>query len=111
MKDLPKQTAPKVSDMEATIGNILQRLNKLENSNAYTFQKNIQILDGKNIQLGGTVGTQIGVPTSKIGFFGVAPVAVPNVNTVSSGSSASDGVARTGVNAIIAALTSLGLIT
>lgn len=63
-----------ITDLQVTLGNILQRLNKLENSNAYTFQKNIQILDGKNIQLGGTKGTQIGTSTSKIGFYGVTPI-------------------------------------
>jgi len=43
-----------------------------------TFQKNIQIFDGRNIQLGRTSGTKIGTEGGatgqKIGFFGATPV-------------------------------------
>jgi len=41
----------------------------------YTFQKDIQILDMRNIQLGRTTGTKIGtVADQKLGLWGVAPV-------------------------------------
>lgn len=41
----------------------------------FYFQKNLQIFDGKNIQIGRTVGTKIGTEaTQKIGFYGVTPI-------------------------------------
>ena len=43
----------------------------------YVFDKNIQILDGRNIQLGRTTGTKIGTATDqKIGFYGKTPSSV-----------------------------------
>ena len=46
--------------------------------NKYTFQKNIQIFDGRNIQLGRTTGTKIGTAIDqKLGFFGITPVDKP----------------------------------
>jgi hypothetical protein len=52
------------------------RLDRLEKSDRYTFEKTIQILDGRNIQLGIATGTKIGTAaTQRIGFYGVAPVA------------------------------------
>ena len=46
--------------------------------NKYTFQKNIQIFDGRNIQLGRTTGTKIGTAIDqKLGFFGTTPVDKP----------------------------------
>ena len=68
----------------------------------YMFQKNIQIFDARNIQLGKTTGTKIGTEGGasgqKIGFFDADPV-----------------TQRTGVAVsaagIHAALVSLGLIT
>lgn len=54
---------------------IREELKTLLKSDRYTFEKTIQILDGRNIQLGKTTGTIIGTQaTQKIGFFGKAPV-------------------------------------
>ena len=39
------------------------------------FEKNIQIFDGRNIQLGRTIGTKVATATDqKIGFYGVTPI-------------------------------------
>lgn len=47
-------------------------------SDRFTFEKLIQILDGRNIQLGKTTGTKIGTETAqKIGFFNTTPVDQP----------------------------------
>ena len=78
------------------------RLDRLEKSDRYTFEKTLQILDGRKIQLGVSTGTMIGTvggaTGQKLGFFGATPV-----------------VQRTGVavtaGGIHAALVSLGLIT
>lgn len=78
------------------------RLDRFEKSDRYTFEKTIQILDGRKIQVGVSTGTMIatvgGASGQKLGFFGATPV-----------------VQRTGVavsaGGIHAALVSLGLIT
>lgn len=50
------------------------RLNMLEKSDRYTFEKKIQILDGRTIQTGTRTGTMIAIePTQKLGFFGTTP--------------------------------------
>lgn len=48
----------------------------LVRSDRLTFEKHLQLLDGRNIQLGTTTGTKIGTATDqKLGFYGIAPVA------------------------------------
>jgi len=45
----------------------------------YTFQKHIQIFNGRNIQLGIGIGTKIGTAsTQKLGLWGVTPVDQPD---------------------------------
>lgn len=52
-----------------------ERLNHFEKVDRFIFQKHLQLLDGKNIQLGRTTGTMVGTATDqKIGFLGVTPV-------------------------------------
>lgn len=48
-------------------------------SDRYLFNKHIQMMDGKNIQLAQGTGTQIGTEiTQKVAFFGVTPVIQQN---------------------------------
>lgn len=58
---------------------IREELQKLIKSDRYTFHKLVQVLDGRNIQVGKTTGTQIGTEGGasgqKLGFFGATPVA------------------------------------
>lgn len=79
---------------------ILQaRLDRLEKSDRYTFEKNLQLLDGRNIQLALSTGTKIGTAgTQKLAFYGSTPIIRPTGVAVSAGG-------------IHAALVSLGLIT
>ena len=61
----------KVEELEG----VIEKLNK---SDRYTFLKLLQLLDGRNIQLGRSTGTQIGTDTDqKLGFYGVDPVDQP----------------------------------
>lgn len=54
---------------------IREELEELLGSDRYTFHKTIQILEGRNIQLGLNNGTKIGTaPEQKIGFWGADPV-------------------------------------
>lgn len=44
-------------------------------SDRYTFQKHIQMFDGRNIQVGRGIGTKIGTATDqKLSLYGVTPV-------------------------------------
>ena len=92
---------------------IRQELQILFGSDKFVFQQNMQLIDGKNLQLGKNNGTKIGTEISqKLGFFNAVPVDQPA--TVSDPSGAGDaGVdtpARTAINAIIDRLQELGLV-
>jgi len=80
---------------------------------AFIFQKNIQIFDARNIQLGRKNGTQIGTSSDqKVGFYGVAPVVQAGSisNPSGSGTAGVDNPARNAINAIITALHNVGII-
>ena len=92
---------------------IRQELQILFGSDKFVFQQNMQLIDGKNLQLGKNNGTKIGTEISqKLGFFNAVPVDQPA--TVSDPSGVGDaGVdtpARTAINAIIDRLQELGLV-
>lgn len=54
---------------------IREELASLILSDRYTFQKHIQIFDGRHIQLGRSNGTMIGTAADqKIGLYGATPV-------------------------------------
>lgn len=58
---------------------IRQELAGLLASDRFIFQRHIQLLDGKNIQLAKGTGTKIGTATDqKLGFFGETPVVQQN---------------------------------
>lgn len=78
----------------------------------YTFQKHLQLFDGRNIQTGRTTGTKIGTATDqKLGFFNKTPVDQPATVSDPSGVSTDlDVEARLAINAIIDRLQELGLI-
>lgn len=63
-------------------------IRELVKSDRFTVQRLLQILDGRNIQLGTSVGTQLGTNAlQKLGFFGTTPVpqSVFHFNTSASG--------------------------
>lgn len=84
-------------------------------SDRYIFTKTIQILDGRNIIVGKTTGTEIGTETTqKIGFYGYTPVDQPA--RVDEPSDASVGYVQaeqqsqtTAIKGLIALLKELGL--
>lgn len=104
-----EQPDNQVTQLVQQIALLTARLNKLEKSDRYIFEKNIQLLDGRNFQFGGTNGTKLGVTNSKIGFYGTAPVAQPNAISQPSGGATVDSQARTAINALIAMVHNNGL--
>lgn len=100
---------------EQRISLLEQRLNKIEKSDRYLFERLIQMFDGRNIQLGKTTGTMIGTETTqKLGFFAKTPIVQPGAISAPSspGASYSQGVAQsfeTAINSIRTTLQNLGL--
>lgn len=77
----------------------------------FVFNRNLNILDARNIILGGTAGTQIGTAsTQKLGFYGATPVDQPATVNDPSGGVTVDSAARTAIEALIDRLQELGLI-
>ena len=77
----------------------------------YIFQKLVQFLDGRNIQLGKTTGTKIGTASDqKLSLWGVTPVDQPETVSDPSGGGTVDSQARTSVIAIIDRMQALGSI-
>ena len=77
----------------------------------YIFQKLVQFLDGRNIQLGKTTGTKLGTATSqKLAFYGNTPVNQPDTVAEATGGNTIDSQSRTAIAALISRLKELGLI-
>lgn len=89
-------------EQEQRLARVEQMLFQLTKSDRYTIERLLQMLDGRNIQVGVSTGTKIattgGATGQKLGFFGATPVVQQT------------GVAVT-AGGIHAALVSLGLIT
>lgn len=81
-------------------------------SDRYTVHKTMQFLDGRNIQVGNSNGTQIATEaTQKLGFWGATPVVRPVKidNPSGAGAAGVDSPARQGVISILNLLEEVGL--
>lgn len=94
---------------------IREELANLIGGDRYTFQKNLQIFDSRNIQLGRTTGTEIGTATDqKLGFYGKTPIVQSGAISAPAGggSGVTDAIdisARSAINSIRTVLTNTGL--
>jgi len=89
---------------------IREELASLVGMNKYTFQKNLQIFDGYNIQLGRTRGTKIGTADDqKMSVYGETPVIRASHIADPAGGTA-DSQARTAINSILVALENFGIL-
>ena len=60
---------------EQRITELEKRINQLDRIDRFTIQKIIQILDGRNLQLGTGTGTKIGTATTqKLAFYNSTPI-------------------------------------
>ena len=81
---------------------VREQMSSLIKSDRFTFEKLLQILDGRNIQTGTSVGTKIGTSTTqKLGFFNKAPV------VQQTSASLTNNVTAGGSNDVIANFTDL----
>jgi len=84
--------------------------NSFYKGNNFVFEKNLRILDGRNIQVGRTTGTTIGLSASeKVSLHGATPIIQSSKINDPSGGATQDAEARTAINAIIDCLEAKGL--
>lgn len=77
----------------------------------YVFEKMLQLLDGKGIQVGRANGTQFGTAADqKLGFWGVTPVIQPGAIAAPSGGTVVDSQARTALATLLTELHNAGII-
>lgn len=94
-----------------------QRVLYLENllaqfvkSDRYTFQRDIEISDGRKIQLSSVNGTRIGTAAKqKLSVFGVTPVIQAGAISAPSGGATVDAQARTAIGSLITAVKNFGI--
>jgi len=92
---------------------IRDELSDFATNERYTFQKHLQIFDGRNVQTGRGTGTKFGTATDqKIGFYNTTPVDQPATiaDPEGGGDAGVDTPARTAIEALISRLKELGLI-
>ena len=88
---------------------IREELGSLIKSDRFTFQKDLQIQDGRNIIIGATLGTRFGTNASQlIGFYNADPVAQRSHVADPSGGGTIDSQARTAIVSILANQEALG---
>jgi len=100
---------------ETTRKIIREELSSLIKTDRYTFQKHLQLFDGRNIQTGRTNGTKIGTEGGatgqKIGFFNKMPVTQGAAISDPTGGVTADDVARDRITKILDRLQAIGIIT
>ncbi len=98
---------------EETVRKIIrEELSNLIGIDRYLFQKNLQIFDARNIQLGRTNGTQFGTASDqKLAFYGNDPIVQGSAISDPTGGITIDDVARNRITKILDILQDLGLIT
>lgn len=90
---------------------IRQELGNLILTDKFVFDRLIQFLDGRDIQLGKTTGSSIGTATNqKLSFHGVTPVVQAGAISAPAGQANDlDTEARNAINSIRTALTNKGI--
>lgn len=102
--------------MPNEVEQLKERVEMLENiinsfvlNGSFTFQKDIRLLNGKNIYFGSSQGTKIGASTDKLAFYGHTPITRPSSISAPGGGATVDSEARTVIGTIITTLQTLGL--
>src|SRR3990167_1537101 len=89
---------------------IREELANFIRSDRFTFYKLLQILDGRNVQVGLTTGTKIGTSTSqKLSVYGVTPVVQAAAIISPAGGATVDIPARLAISEILTALRNIGI--
>src|ERR1051326_7364122 len=90
---------------------ITERISSLIKSDRLTIEKLMQVMDGRNIQLGRTTGTKIGTATDQLlAFWGGTPVDRPATVNDPAGGVTIDTEARAAISSLIDRLQEINLI-
>src|SRR3990167_249963 len=96
---------PEIAQMQRDIRELRNIIFQLVKTDRYIFEKGVQFLDGRNIQLGVATGTKIGTAsTQKLAVYGETPVAQQVGISAPSGGGTQDLEARTAINSVITAI-------
>lgn len=88
----------------------IEEIMKIIKVSGFSFDRDIQILNGKDITVGRGTGTKIGTGTDqKLGFYGKLPIIQTSAIAAPTGGVTQDAEARNAINFIRQALTALGL--
>lgn len=103
-----------IEELKSKVASLEARLAKFDLPANFFFQKNFRFLDGFNdfrkIVVGKNKGLTIGSSTTeKLSLYGVTPVVQASAISAPSGGLTVDAEARTAINSIRTALTSLGI--
>lgn len=105
---MPTNMTPEDRELLIEVKALLKSFN---GSDKYIFAKTLQLLDGKNAQLGRTTGTKLGTaPDQKLGFWGVTPVVQPAAIAAPTGGTIIDIQARAVLVLLLTALHGTGQI-
>ena len=97
--------------LKARVDKLERFIEAMNFSDRYMFQRDIQMVDGRNIQLARGTGTQIGTATDqKLAFFGGTPVIRQSSISDPSGGMNIDAEARTAIISLIDRLQAFNLI-
>ena len=106
MPDLNEQ----VQAQQAQIDQLERLLSVLIASDRYTVQKDIQMFDGRNIQVAKGTGSSIGTETTqKLSVYGVTPVIQASNIANPTGGMVVDAEARTAIDSILTAIEAFGI--
>lgn len=112
-----------IDQLKIQVSVLQKSLERLEKSDRYTFEKGLQLLDGRNIQVGRGTGTKIGTATDqKIALYGETPIVqqsaitTPTVSGITGGDTVSESAVstnftnlKTAIDSIRTALTNFGI--
>ena len=99
-----------MDDLEKRVQLLENIIHQLVASNRYTFLRDTEYFDGRNLKFGKNVGTRIGTETTqKLGFWGKTPIVQRTAILNPSGGSTVDTQARSTIANIINFFTTIGL--
>lgn len=112
-----------IEQLKTQVALLQKSIERLEKSDRYTFEKSLQLLDGRNIQTGRGTGTKIGTATDqKIALYGETPIVQqgaigsPSVSGVTGGDTVDASAIgtnftniKTAIDSIRTALTNIGI--
>jgi hypothetical protein len=104
-------TERKIQDLERRLRILEGFLDAIDSHERYTFQKDVELLPGRNIITAGATGTKIGTAaTQRLGFWGKSPAVQPAAVSNPTGGATIDTEMRTSYGTLLSRLRVIGII-